>query len=59
MRTDIRFKIVNGRDYLGGLDVNDRIILKRFLGKQGVRLRIGFNWLTIGSTDRMLKLQVS
>jgi hypothetical protein len=36
-----------GRDYLIDLGVDGKIVLKRFLKKQGMRLWTGFMWLSL------------
>jgi hypothetical protein len=38
-----------GRDYIGDLDINGRIILKQILKKHDVTAWNGFIWLRIGS----------
>jgi hypothetical protein len=38
------------RDYFVGLVLAGRMILKRILGKQGVRVLTGFMWLMTGSS---------
>jgi hypothetical protein len=45
-------KIRRGRDYLGGLGVDGRIILKRFLKKQSFGMWTGFIWLRRGWVQR-------
>jgi hypothetical protein len=39
---------LKARDPLGNLGVDGRIILKRILKKQGVRIRTGFMWFRTG-----------
>jgi hypothetical protein len=45
---------VKGRNHLGDVSVNGRIILKFILRKCGVRLWAGFMWLRVGSSGRVL-----
>jgi hypothetical protein len=44
-----------GRNHLGDLDV-DRIILKRILEREDLRVWTGFTWLRIGSIGRFVKM---
>jgi hypothetical protein len=45
---------LKGRDNLGNLDIDGRIILKLALEKYGVSIRNGFIWLTIWTSGRLL-----
>jgi len=45
MRTKCWSADLNGTDHLEDLDVYGSIILKRVLGKCGLRIWIGFLWL--------------
>jgi len=46
---------LNGRDQLGDLSVDRRVVLRRILRKARVRMLIGFMWLSIGSSDGPLR----
>jgi hypothetical protein len=41
---------LNGRMYLGDLDVNRRMLLKWILKKQGVMVLTALKWLRVGSS---------
>jgi hypothetical protein len=43
-----------GRRPLGDFSVNGRIIIKWILKLQGVSVRIGFSWLSTGSSGELL-----
>jgi hypothetical protein len=45
---------MRGRDHLEDLDIDERIILKWFLRKQGWRAWIGLIWLVIVTSSRLL-----
>jgi hypothetical protein len=54
MHTTVWLEMLRGKDLLGDLGVGERIILKHILGKLGVRIRIGFDLLGIGSNSALL-----
>jgi hypothetical protein len=49
MPTKLWLANLKGRDHPEDLVIDWRIILKRLLGKDGCRVRIGFIWLRIGA----------
>lgn len=54
MLTEFRSDNLRGRGYLGVLDRDERIILKRLIRKMDGRMWTGFMWLTIGIIGRLL-----
>jgi hypothetical protein len=44
-----------GRDYLEGIGIDGRIILKWILGKYDRKLRTEFNWRRIRTCGRLLR----
>jgi hypothetical protein len=48
MHTKFCLESLRGRDQLEDLGIDEKIILKFILGKQGWRMWIGFTWLTVG-----------
>jgi hypothetical protein len=50
MHAKLYFGNLKGRDHLGKLGVDRRVILKLILKKDGVRMCTEFNWLGIRST---------
>jgi hypothetical protein len=45
---------MKGRDHLGDLGVDERIILEWILGKEGVKVWIGFIWIIIETSAGLL-----
>jgi hypothetical protein len=45
---------VKRRDVLGGLRVEERIILKQIIEEEGLRMWTGFIWLRVGSSGELL-----
>jgi hypothetical protein len=50
----IWYENLEGRNHLADVGIDGRIILKQPLRKCGVRMRIGFVWLRIGTGGRLL-----
>jgi hypothetical protein len=48
------FESLNRRDRLEGLGIDGRIILKWILGKQVLKVWIGFIWLRTGTSGELL-----
>jgi hypothetical protein len=45
---------LEGGDHSEDLGIDERILLKCILGKQGLRVWIGLIWLRIGTSGRLL-----
>jgi hypothetical protein len=54
MLTKFLLENLNGRHHLENVSIARRIILKCLLNKYGVRIWLGFIWLRIGSSGRLL-----
>jgi hypothetical protein len=54
MRTKFWFESLKGRYHSEDPGVDERVILKRILRKQGLGVWIGFIWLSIGTGGGIL-----
>jgi hypothetical protein len=54
MHTEFWLENLEGRNHLGDLSIDERIILKWILKKQGMRMWTGFMWLRIRTNSRLL-----
>jgi hypothetical protein len=54
MHTTFLLESQKGRDALGDLGIDRRIILILILGKQGMRVRIEFSWFETGPSGGLL-----
>jgi hypothetical protein len=52
MHAEFHSENLKGRNHFGEVNVNGRIILKRFATKDCVRMRIGFNWYAMVPNEK-------
>jgi hypothetical protein len=57
MHTEFWLESLKGRDHLKDLGSGEKIILKLILRKQSLGVWIGFIWLMIGSSGRLMWTQ--
>jgi hypothetical protein len=54
MHITFKLKNLKERDHSEGVGVDERIILEGILGKCGGNVLVGFIWLSIGTSSRLL-----
>jgi hypothetical protein len=59
MHTTFWLENLKGRDHLEDLDIDEKIILERILGKWGGRVWTGFIWLKIGTSDALVYIKMN